>query len=138
MPQNRLGWVGGVIAKKGGRSGRQTECVAYDTESLHGHPSIWVELSGSHVERLKDAHHEIVKGKRNVQIRKKKKQENKKKGRSEGNRPIHTVLIGWQGSTDTIPWSTFDFKIGTLFKKSETKVSLKKQEVILVTLGSTQ
>ena len=62
--------MGGVIVKKGGRSGRQTECVAYNMKSLDGCPGFLVELSGSHVEHLKDAHSEIVKGKRNVQVRK--------------------------------------------------------------------
>jgi len=70
MPQNKLDQVGGVIAKKGGRSGRQMKGITYQTKGLKRRPSVWVELSGSHVERLKDVHREIIKGERNMQVRK--------------------------------------------------------------------
>jgi len=37
--------------------------VAYQAKGLKERPSVWMKLRRSHVERLKDAHREVVKRK---------------------------------------------------------------------------
>ena len=36
--------------------------ITQQAKGLKGRPSVWVDLGGSHVERPKDAHHELVEG----------------------------------------------------------------------------
>jgi len=66
MPDNRFDQVGGIIAQKGARSGGQTIDITYQTKGLKRRRGIQVELGRSHIERLKDAHREIIKRKGNV------------------------------------------------------------------------
>jgi len=77
--------VEGVVDKR--------KSVAYKTEGLKGSLDIWVNLSGGHVERLKDAHREIIKRKGDVHIEKRQEYENKN-GPSEGDRAKHMVSVG--------------------------------------------
>ena len=58
--------MGGIIAEKGGRNGRQTVDITYQMKGLQRRPGIRVELGRSHVERRKDVHREIIKRKENV------------------------------------------------------------------------
>lgn len=40
--------------------------IAQQAKGLEGHPGVWMDLGGSYVERLKDAHCEFVKGERDM------------------------------------------------------------------------
>jgi len=51
----------GIIAQEGGRSRGEAKHVAYEVEGFERSPSVWVELKGGHIERLKDTLSEIIK-----------------------------------------------------------------------------
>jgi len=51
----------GILTQKGRRSRREVKHVTYEAEGLERSPSVWVELRTGHIERLKDAHGEIIK-----------------------------------------------------------------------------
>jgi len=62
MPQNKLARVGGWITQKARRSRMKMKNVTNQAEDLNGRPCVWMKLCGSHVERLKDVHREVIKG----------------------------------------------------------------------------
>ena len=58
-----MGGVRDIIRKKRGGSGMKVHNIAQQAKGLEGRLGIWMDLGGSHVERLKDAHGEFIKRK---------------------------------------------------------------------------
>ena len=71
MSANRVGRVRSIEVQEARRGRTHTKHLTYHTKGLHGHSHIRVQLTWRHVDRLKDAHHECVKRKRHMQVRKK-------------------------------------------------------------------
>jgi len=56
-----LGKVRDVIRKKTRRSEMKTHYITQQAKGLEGRPGVWMNLGGSHVEHLKNAHYEFIK-----------------------------------------------------------------------------
>jgi len=71
MPSSLFGRVRSIVRKKARRGGVKVYNVAQQVKGLKGRPGIRVNLGGSHIERLKDAHCELIKWEGNMEVREK-------------------------------------------------------------------
>jgi len=68
MPRGLLRRVRGIIGKKKTGGGVKTHNVTQQAKGLKGRPGIWINLGGSHIERLKNAHCKLVDGEGDIKV----------------------------------------------------------------------
>jgi len=71
MPSSLFGRMRSIVRKKARKGGVKAYNVAQQAKGLKRRPGIWVNLGGSHIERLKNAHCELIKWKGDLEVREK-------------------------------------------------------------------
>jgi len=91
MPSSLFCGVRSIIRKKARGGGVKTHNVTQQAKGLEGRPGVWVNLGGSHIECLKDAHCKLIEGEGDMKVREKTGVHVKEGGTGSRSPQAHTL-----------------------------------------------